>query len=66
MAFNKMMNPIGWAARPLCERLGQIESSIPITFLYGEVRLTCLSALYVLSTCDCRLHGWTRGLRLNW
>lgn len=36
MAFNKMMNPIGWAARPLCERLGQIESSIPITFLYGE------------------------------
>lgn len=36
LAFHKMMNPIGWAARPLCDRLHHLDASIPVTFLYGE------------------------------
>ncbi|KAL6076320.1 Alpha/beta hydrolase domain-containing protein 4 [Balamuthia mandrillaris] len=36
MAFQKLMQPIGWAVRPLWDRLPELRPDIPVTFLYGE------------------------------
>jgi len=66
LAFHKMMNPIGWAARPLCDRLHHLDASIPITFLYGEVRappsslppsriVVCVVLQLTISVC---VHVW--------
>jgi len=35
-AFWKMVIPVGWAVRPLSKRLHDIDSKIPISFIYGS------------------------------
>ncbi|XP_028252507.1 1-acylglycerol-3-phosphate O-acyltransferase ABHD5-like [Parambassis ranga] len=35
-AFKNMTIPYGWAKRPMLERIGQVQSDIPISFIYGS------------------------------
>lgn len=35
-AFRSMTIPYGWAKRPMLERIGQVQSDIPVSFIYGS------------------------------
>lgn len=35
-AFRNMTIPYGWAKRPMLERIGQVPTHIPISFIYGS------------------------------
>lgn len=35
-AFRTLALPLGWAKRPMIQRIGDIEKELPITFIYGS------------------------------